>query len=150
MTVQLAMFLIGANATVHSVAFFFYHLVRNPRCQIKLYQEIKSHSGPITVAKLKKLKYLQACLKETLRLEPPIPIISRVLSNDVVCHHYRIPKGTHMNNMREEYFEDAAKFKPERWFEDEKGGFGNEYQTFTSMSFGYRPRNCLAKEIAEN
>ncbi|XP_050512299.1 probable cytochrome P450 301a1, mitochondrial [Diabrotica virgifera virgifera] len=156
MTVLLDMFLIGANATVHTVAFFFYHLARNPRCQIKLNQEIKDDTGPVSVEKLKKMKYLQACLKETLRLEPPIPIISRVLSNDVVCHHYRIPKGTHilygthMNNMREEYFEDATKFKPERWFEDEKGGFGNEYQTFASMPFGYGPRNCLAKEMAEN
>ncbi|XP_057651865.1 probable cytochrome P450 301a1, mitochondrial [Diorhabda carinulata] len=156
MTLLLDMFLIGANATAHSVAFFFYHLARNPRCQIKLYTEIKDYSGEITVDGLKNLKYLQACLKETLRLDPPIPILSRVLSNDVIIHHYRIPKGTHvlyathLNNMREEYFEDAAKFKPERWFSDDTGGFGNEHQTFASMPFGYGPRNCFAREMAEN
>lgn len=155
MTIMLDLFLIGANATAHSVAFFFYNLARNPRCQMKLFEEIKNDEGTTTPAALKEYKYLQACLKETLRLDPPIPILSRVLSNDTIINHYRIPKGTHvlfaahLNNMREEYFEDAEKFKPQRWLSNDAGGFGNEFQNFASMPFGYGPRSCLAKEMAE-
>ncbi|CAG9858257.1 unnamed protein product [Phyllotreta striolata] len=155
MTIMLDLFLIGANATAHTVSFFFYNLARNPRCQIQLYDEIKDSDVSSTPEKLKEYAYLQACLKETLRLDPPIPILSRVLSNDVIINHYRVPKGTHvlfaahMNNMRQEYFEDAEKFKPQRWLNNYEGGFGNEFQHFASMPFGYGPRSCLAKEMAE-
>ncbi|XP_023019969.2 probable cytochrome P450 301a1, mitochondrial [Leptinotarsa decemlineata] len=155
MTVMLDMFLIGANATAHTVAFLLYHLARNPRCQIRLYEELKKYNNNVTKSELMSIKYLQACVKECLRLDPPMPILSRVLNNDVVIHHYRIPKGTnilfatHLNNMGDDYFEDATRFKPERWLTDELGGFGNEYQAFASMPFGHGPRACLAKDLAE-
>ncbi|KAG5897620.1 hypothetical protein JTB14_028888 [Gonioctena quinquepunctata] len=155
MTILLDMYLIGANAIAHTVAFLLYHLARNPRCQIKLYEEVKTYGENIHIQDLKRIKYLQACIKECLRLDPPMPILSRILSNDVVIHHYRIPKGTnilfatHLNNMGEDYFEDASRFKPERWLTDDLGGFGNEFQAFASMPFGHGPRACLAKDLAE-
>ncbi|CAH1117698.1 unnamed protein product [Phaedon cochleariae] len=155
MTILLDMYLIGANATAHTAAFLLYHLSRNPRCQIKIHEEVRKYPENIGRDDLKKMKYLQACIKESLRLDPPIPILSRVLSNDITIHHYRIPKGTHilfashLNKMGNEYFEDSSWFKPERWFSDEHGGFGNEYQAFASMPFGYGPRACLAKDLAE-
>ncbi|XP_018566815.1 probable cytochrome P450 301a1, mitochondrial, partial [Anoplophora glabripennis] len=155
MTVLLDMFLIGINATAHTVAFIFYHLARNPRCQIKLYEEIRQFEGNLNKEDVNKMKYLNACIKETLRLDPPIPILSRHLNNDIVINHYLIPKGTHilfathLNSMREEYFEDALKFKPERWLANELGGFGNDFQVFASMPFGHGPKACLAKELVE-
>lgn len=155
MTVLLDMYLIGANATTHTVSFLFYHLARNPRCQIKLYEEIKKNDITITKENLKDMKYLQACIKECLRLNPAIPILSRVLTNDVVIHNYNIPKGTHvlfaahLNILYDEYFEDAQKFKPERWLSSDTGGFGNDYQAFASMPFGYGQRACMAKDLAE-
>lgn len=155
MTVLLDMFLIGVNATAHTVAFLFYHLSRNPRCQIKLFEEIKEFEKHRNYNSLKNMKYLQACIKECLRLDPPIPILSRLLNNDIVVNHYLIPKGTHilfaahLNSMREEYFEDAAKFKPERWLGNDLGGFGNDFQRFASMPFGQGAKSCLAKELVE-
>ncbi|KAJ8952422.1 hypothetical protein NQ318_014514, partial [Aromia moschata] len=135
LTVLLDMFLIGVNATAHTVAFLFYHLARNPRCQMKLYEEIKALGENINKDSLKNLKYLAVCVKETLRLDPPIPILSRRLNSDVVIHHYVIPKGTHI--------------LPERWLNNELGGFGNEFQAFASLPFGHGPKACLAKEMVE-
>lgn len=155
LTIFLDMFLIGANATAHSVAFSFYHLAKNPRCQIKCYQEIKDAPSKITKDDLSKMTYLKACIKEVLRLNPPIPILSRVLTNDVTVHSYKIPKGAyvlfanHLNGMSEEFFEDAQKFKPERWITNEIGGIGNEYQSFASLPYGYGARHCVAKEMVE-
>nr|CAI5818008.1 unnamed protein product [Callosobruchus analis] len=154
MTVLLDMFLIGTNATAHTVGFLFYHLAKNPRCQIKLHEEIKRNPNA-NKDTLKKMPYLQACMKECLRLNPAIPILSRILTNDIVVHNYKIPKGTHilfashLNSHNEEYFEDSAKFKPERWLDNELGGFGNEYQAFATMPFGYGQKSCVAKELAE-
>lgn len=155
MTLLLDMFLIGVNATTHTVAFIFYHLARNPRCQIKLYEEIKKFGENLNKENLSRMTYLHACIKETLRLDPPIPILSRHLNKDIVIHHYLIPKGTHilfathLNSIREEYFEDALRFKPDRWLSSELGGFGNDFQAFASMPFGHGPKACLAKELVE-
>ncbi|KAJ8970782.1 hypothetical protein NQ317_003496, partial [Molorchus minor] len=140
LTLILDMFLIGVNATAHT---------------IRLYEEIKSLGDNISQDSIKKLKYLNVCIKETLRLDPPIPILNRRLTSDVIVHHYLIPKGTyilfatHLNSLREEYFEDAQKFKPERWLSNELGGFGNEFQAFATLPFGHGAKACLAKEMVE-
>ncbi|XP_060531044.1 probable cytochrome P450 49a1 [Cylas formicarius] len=157
MTVLLDMFLIGANALAHSAAFLLYHLAKNPRCQRKLMQEIEKlpQQEPLTANAVRSMKYLRACARESLRLKPPIPILNRVLSEDAVIHKYFIPKGTyvliatHLASLRDEYFEDALKFNPERWFSPEVSPIGDEIQRFASLPFGYGPRGCVAKELAE-
>lgn len=152
LTVFLDMLLIGVNTTAHTIAFLLYHLARYPRVQHKLYEEIKKNVGPLSKDKLLQMKYLQACIKESLRLKPPMPILSRVLTKDVVVHNYRIPKGTymliatHLSSLREEHFEDANKFNPERWLSPETSG---SIESFASIPFGYGLRACLAKDLAE-
>ncbi|KAK4886050.1 hypothetical protein RN001_002321 [Aquatica leii] len=152
LTIILDMVLIGVNTVSHSIAFLLYNLARNPRAQAKLYKEVvdkhdlllKDHSLPFS--------YLQACIKESLRLNPPMPILSRVLSKDTLVHNYRLPRGTyvlidtHISSMREEYFEDAHRFKPERWFEEAANFHENNYVT---MPFGFGQKSCIARVVAE-
>lgn len=153
LTVVLDMLLIGVNALCHSVAFLIYHLARNPRSQRKLFEEIKNIPFEASKEQLIGLKYMQACVKESLRLKPPMPILSRVLSKDILVHNYRIPKGTymliatHLSSLREEYFEDATRFKPDRWLD----GDNEIYYTNipATIPFGYGPKSCLARELAE-
>ncbi|XP_048516997.1 probable cytochrome P450 49a1 isoform X1 [Dendroctonus ponderosae] len=155
MTVMLDMLLIGANATAHSISFLLYHLSKAPGCQKKLYDEIMKQPKEITMDSLKNQPYLQACIKESMRLNPPIPILNRVLAKDAVIHKYFIPKGTyvliavHLANLREEYFEDAKTFRPERWLSQEISPLAQELQVFASMPFGHGPKSCQAKELAQ-
>ncbi|XP_076252768.1 cytochrome P450 CYP12A2-like isoform X2 [Rhynchophorus ferrugineus] len=156
MTVLLDMFIIGANATVHSVAFLLYHLAKAPKCQKKLQQEIDGQTRTeLTADDLKRMPYLQACIKESLRLAPPIPILNRVLARDAIIHKYLVPEGTyvliatHLASLREEYFEDARRFQPERWLNQEVGRLARDLQEFASMPFGHGPRACQARELAE-
>lgn len=150
MTILLDMMLIGINATAHTVAFMLYHLAKFPRCQVKLYNEIIRQPTKLSKDAVAAMPYLQACIKETLRLKPPIPLLGRILQDDLSVYNYHIPRGTyvlmvtHLSGWREEYFEDAHKFMPERWLSPI-----DEMQTFASLPFGYGAKACLGKELAE-
>ncbi|EFA02864.1 probable cytochrome P450 301a1, mitochondrial [Tribolium castaneum] len=150
MTILLDMMLIGINATAHTIAFMLYHLAKNPRCQVKLYNEIARQPKKLSKDALAAMPYLQACIKETLRLKPPIPLLGRILNDDLSIYNYHIPRGTYLlmvtslSSWREEYFEDAHKFMPERWLTPI-----DDMQLFASIPFGYGAKACLGKELAE-
>lgn len=153
LTVLLDMMLIGVNTTAHCVSFLFYHLAKNPRAQHKLYEEIKNVPEKLQKDDLKKLSYLQACIKESLRLKPPMPVLSRILTKDIVVYNYVIPKGTymllatHLSSTKEEFFEDAEKYRPDRWLSPEMNE--SRLEQLASIPFGHGARACLAKELAE-
>lgn len=74
-----------------------YHLAMNPRAQEKLHEEIKlalpNKELPVTVETMKKIPYLKACLKESLRISPIAIGTLRTIRNDVVIGGYNIPKN---------------------------------------------------------
>lgn len=152
LTVLLDMLLLGVNMTAHGVAFMMYHLSRTPRVQQTLYEELSKLPEKVSKDTLANLPYLKSCLRESLRLKPPMPIISRILTKDISVHGYKIPKGTYMllatflSSIREEHFEDALKFKPERWLGP---GVSEEMEVLASIPYGYGPKSCLAKDLAE-
>nr|QZM07448.1 cytochrome P450 monooxygenase CYP334B1 [Lasioderma serricorne] len=154
LTVMLDMLIIGMNTTMNTVAFLMYHLARTPRVQYKLYEEIKA--GPATPKKedIPNYPYLQACIKECLRLNPSMPVLSRVLNKDVVLYNYLVPKGTivmiatHLSGLREEFYEDPYKYKPERWLAPDMGT--KEIDAMASIPYGFGPRACFAKELVES
>ena len=68
------------------------------------------------------MKYLDACIKESLRLYPSVPIIARELEEDCVIDDLHIDKGTtvgvfvlalHRNPL---FWDDPDKFDPNRFF----------------------------------
>lgn len=160
MTILLDTIIISGNAASHIVALLLFHFAKNPRSQIKLLEEIASTDENVKLDNINKRQYLNACIKECLRLDPPIPIVCRQLENDMILSHYRIPKdtqifySTYLNSNREEYFEDASRFKPERWLPGDLGDYGQEYQTFASNCLGFGPdaktiRDVLHMQIAK-
>jgi cytochrome P450 len=126
--------------------------------QAKLLEEISnaSISNPITDAEARKLPYLQAVIKEGLRIFPPVTgFMSKQVppGGDTIRDLY-IPEGTTIGwspfgLMRNEklWGPDAKVFRPERWFE----GTQEEIQSKemdAEMCFGYGKYQCLGKNIA--
>lgn len=71
----------GVDTTGNTAAFLLYHLASNADKQERLYQELTEVLGPaggqLTEAKLAKLRYLKACVKESQRMLPVVVGTSR-------------------------------------------------------------------------
>ncbi|CAH2983054.1 unnamed protein product [Chilo suppressalis] len=152
-TVIMDILLIGVNTITSSTSFLMYHLAKYQMAQKTLYDEVRTlHIDLSDVSYIKaKTPYLQACIKENLRLVPPIPILTRILPRNIILDRYNIPRGTLIimstqdAALKESNYDDATKFKPERWLK----GDSKYYHAFASIPFGYGARKCLGQNIAE-
>nr|QZP43541.1 cytochrome P450 monooxygenase CYP339A1 [Ephestia elutella] len=154
-TVLMDMLLIGVNTITTSMSFMLYYLAKYQRSQKILFEEVNKMSHDLKPEDMNKMKettpYLQACIKETLRLVPPIPVLTRVLSKNVTLDRYNIPRGTLIimstqdSALKESNYDDANKFHPDRWLKDDS----KDYHAFASIPFGFGARKCLGQNIAE-
>lgn len=152
-TCILDILLIGVNTSSSALGFMLYYLAQNQRAQRRLFQEIKeilpSKSSDLEFSQMSSAPYLEACLKESLRLKMPMPILSRVLAADVVLSNFRIPKGTYVVMdaqaacLKETDFEKPDRFMPERWLEPFSA------HQFAFIPFGHGLRSCVGRCIAE-
>ncbi|KAG1667440.1 APOBEC1 complementation factor [Nymphon striatum] len=145
----------GIDTTSFASAYFMYNLARNPEVQKKLQEEVDEYAPnnqELTMAALNKMRYLKACIKESFRITPIVQGTSRTLPQDTVLSGYKVPKGTivtmnhYVPSVQEECFPEPLKFKPERWLktsEDFTAG------SFAFQPFGFGPRMCIGRRIAE-
>lgn len=52
------------------------------------------HKSEITYDDITKLKYVNACFKESLRLYPPAVELSRLVTDELIVNGLRVPKNT--------------------------------------------------------
>ncbi|XP_078606876.1 sterol 26-hydroxylase, mitochondrial-like [Branchiostoma floridae x Branchiostoma japonicum] len=146
--------LAGVDTTSNTMVWTLYELARHPELQERLHQEVSSVVSPgqiPTVDDVKNMALLKNVIKEILRVYPVLPANGRVLDKDIVLDGYNIPKGTqfailHYNMTRDpEVFEEPDKFNPDRWTR-----MGTEkVNTFSSVPFGFGPRQCAGRRLAE-
>lgn len=146
----------GTDTTTSAVGWALYLIGLHPQVQDKVHQELddvfaRDLDRDITVDDLKRMKYLDMCFKESLRLFPPVPIIGRVLEEDTVIDGHVIPKGVtcfiniyslHRNS---EYFKDPDKYIPERFLSQEV----RDRHPFSYVPFSGGPKNCLGQRFAQ-
>lgn len=150
------LFMAGIDTTSHTVAFFLYNLSKNQDIQEKLYEEIRSviscSADEIKASDVENMKYLKACLKESMRITATLVGTSRILEDDIVISNYLVPKGTvfALQSMvtanLEMNVEEPSKFMPERWLKESDG---SSIHRFAFFPFGYGPRMCIGKRLAE-
>ncbi|KAM5360147.1 hypothetical protein ACJZ2D_013962 [Fusarium nematophilum] len=116
----------GSDTTAASLTCLFYQLATNPEACKRLQAEVDefcaensapSHTG------LSKLKYLQACIDESLRLHPPVPSgLQRMtppegiqLGDKFIPGNTIVQIPTYVLNRDERAFERPTEFIPERW-----------------------------------
>lgn len=146
----------GIFTVTNAFSFLVYHLSRNSSVQDKLYSELLevAPDSVITSERLTKLPYLKACVKESFRLTPTIPCITRVLPEDIIASGlYHIPAGTPLfcNFMvackEADKFPNPEQFQPERWLH--KTQAARNVNPFTLLPFGFGYRMCVGRRFAE-
>ncbi|KAF2267043.1 cytochrome P450 [Lojkania enalia] len=148
----------GADTTAVSMRAVIYHLLRNPEAKYKLIEEIDDMrrkgelSYPVKWDEANKMKYLQACIYEGMRIHPAIGInLPRVVpQGGVQINGHYIPENTivgtsawvlHQN--KSVYGEDVDKFKPEIWLQEDTGDMHRFF-----FSFGGGSRACMGRNIS--
>ncbi|CAG8656148.1 8619_t:CDS:2, partial [Acaulospora morrowiae] len=121
--------LTSSDTTGNSFCYFIYYIFHNPQCKERLLEEIDSifaddMTRPVTYNDLKKLVYMEAAIKETLRVFPVVPIAPRSLANPDTLLGYNWPAGQlffisqyslmHNKNV----WEEPHKFNPDRFLKD--------------------------------
>ncbi|MCO5570929.1 hypothetical protein L7F22_024659 [Adiantum nelumboides] len=122
----------GTDTTAILTEWIISEIILHPEVQLRLQAEIDSVAGPageLSEGDLPKLPYLQAVIKESLRMHPPGPLLSwaRLAINDVHVAGHPVPAGTiamvNMWAITHDYsiWAEPNIFKPERFLVSEGG-----------------------------
>jgi cytochrome P450 len=129
--------LAGHETTATAGAWAVEQLLRHPAALHRLQQDLADGGND----------YLDAAIKETLRLRPVIPAIGRRLATPVVLNGDRLPAGIivspaiYLLHRRPEIFPEPTVFRPERFLEDPP-------DTYQWIPFGGGTRRCIGASFA--
>ncbi|XP_046972876.1 cytochrome P450 4C1-like [Vanessa cardui] len=141
----------GFDTMSSQVLIILINIGSHPDVQKKIYEEIIGVMGdedrPISKTDLGKFTYLDAVLKESIRLYPVGPLVARTSTTDVQLTNFVLPANSHivvhlwgLNRNKNYWGSDADDFRPERWFDD-----SSPSQPMTHASFSLGRRNCIGK-----
>ena len=148
----MTMMLAGHETTANLLSWTCYLLSQNPGEEQKLIDELNIVLGDRTPEgrDLSSLTYMKCVLQESLRLFPPVWIISRRAVEADRIGGYEVPAGltvtmsSYALHRHPEYWDQPEVFKPER-FDPENGGVRAHRAYYP---FGGGPRACIGSQLA--
>ena len=148
--------LAGYETTANTLGYAIYLLAKNKDKERALIDEIdrlgEGKSELPTVEELKSYEYLDAVVKEALRMYGPATLTTRQASKAVEVGKTRLYEGAavhmtlHGMHWNPEYFPDPDKFLPERFVKG--SGLYDKQNHKAHMPFGLGPRMCVASNFA--
>ncbi|KAM0911310.1 hypothetical protein ACQ4PT_013575 [Festuca glaucescens] len=148
-------FLAAIDTISSTVEWAMAELLQDQRIMTKLQQELRTVLGSKThveYSDINQLPYLQAVVKETLRLHAVVPLVPNKAEATVELQGYTIPKGsTVLVNLwaihhDPEVWTEPDKFLPERFMQHEEVNFQGADFRFIPFSTGRRI--CLGLPLA--
>lgn len=142
----------GHDTTSTALSFITYHLSRNPECQEKCRQEIVELFGdePPEFDDLGSLKYTTACIKESMRLLPPVLGTGRLLTEPLTLKcGVTLQPGTSVGcstlatHHNPALWDDPETYNPDRFVD-------KRIDMYTFFPFSVGNRNCIGNNFALN
>jgi cytochrome P450 len=133
----MTLLLAGHETTATSISWAFDLLLHHADKLARLREEIESGED----------EYLDAVIKETLRVRPVVPGVVRKLTAPIELRGYEIPAGTrvapniYLTHMNPAVYPEPKRFLPERFL-------GNGADTYSWIPFGGGIRRCLGASFA--
>ncbi|RAH67142.1 cytochrome P450 [Aspergillus aculeatinus CBS 121060] len=157
----MAVLLAGRDTTASLLGNLFFMLAKNPAIWARLRRDVECLQGrPPSYEELQGLRFVECCIKESLRLHPVVPRNQREAIRDTVLplgggddglSPAFVPKGTlvgynlyAMHRRADLYGDDADDFRPERW-EDGKLQLRLRWGY---LPFNGGPRICIGQRYA--
>ncbi|XP_015896285.4 (S)-N-methylcoclaurine 3'-hydroxylase isozyme 1 [Ziziphus jujuba] len=144
----------GTDTSSSTIEWTLAELIRNSRCMKSVQDELAREIRQDLVKEpdLTNLTYLQACIKEAMRLHPPAPLLlpHRAVESCQVMN-YTIPKDSMVLvnfwaiGRDSDHWEHPLEFKPERFLNSSLDFKGNDFQL---IPFGAGRRICPGLPMA--
>lgn len=146
----------GAVGTSMDLMSFFLSICAiMPDVQDKIAKELDDVFGasdrPVEAGDLSHLRYLECCIKETLRLFPPLFSFSRTVMQDVkLPSGHVLPQGSiaaimpYITHRNPQHFTDPEKFDPTRFFPENC----RDRHPYAYIPFSAGARNCIGQRYA--
>ena len=142
----------GHETTAVSLTWAFDLLAGAPAARARLEEEIATHldDEPLDLARLARLEWTEAVIKETMRLRPPVWMLARsVIEDDVILGHPIAAKSTvflpqFIMHRDPRYWDEPEAFKPERFI----GEAGRAIPRHVYFPFAEGPRICIGQSFA--
>ena len=152
-------FMAGFETTASAFAHLIFELSKNPEIQERLFnevnnvfQEYKDEDMKTLYDKLQsEIPFLEACIKETLRMYPTVYRLERRVSVDgyklggvELDKDMLIEISTVAVHYDPEYYPEPHRFNPDRFMPENK----EKLVPYTYLPFGDGPRNCIGMRFA--
>lgn len=152
----------GSDTSATTIRIILLNLFSNPSSYRRLQEEIDDAvasgkiSSPIKDAEARRLPYLQAAIKEGLRIMPPAggAFFKTVPPGGDVIDGKFIPAGTQIgsspfgiHHSKAIFGDDAEIYRPERWLESDAEQLAQMTST-VDLVFHYGKYQCLGKTVA--
>lgn len=157
------MFTGGTDTTAVTIEWSLAELINHPIIMEKAWKELDCVVGKerlVMESDIANLPYLQAIVKETLRLHPPSPFVLRESTENCIIAGYDIPAKTQVFinvwaiGRDPKHWDNPLEFRPERFLSKDGSGKKNHFevrgQHYQLLPFGSGRRGCPGTSLALN
>jgi sterol 14-demethylase len=151
----ISMMFAGHHTTSGTAAWTLIELLRNPPIMARVIEEIDglfADGGSVSFQALREIPVLDACIKEALRLHPPLILLLRVAKEDLEVNGFSIAAGDlvaatpAVSNRLSDVFPDAEVYDPDRYLDPR---FEDTKNPWTWIPFGGGKHRCVGAAFAQ-